>query len=61
MLIRLPQVCERTGMGRTAIYKLIKSLAFPKPVKVGSASLWIDSEVSAWIAVLVSVRDARMS
>ncbi len=34
-LIRLPAVQERVGMGRTAVYELIKAGKFPRPVKVG--------------------------
>jgi prophage regulatory protein len=56
-LIRLPAVRERVGMGRTALYALIKVGKFPRPVKVGAASAWIDLEITRWIEQLASSRE----
>lgn len=55
-LIRLPAVKQRVGMGRTAVYELIKAGKFPRPVKVGSASAWIDVEITRWIEQLAASR-----
>jgi prophage regulatory protein len=55
-LIRLPAVQERVGMGRTAVYELIKAGKFPRPVKVGAASAWIDVEITRWIEQLAASR-----
>lgn len=56
-LLRLPAVQSRTSLGRTSIYQMVKLETFPRPIKVGGASLWIDSEVSSWIASLIATRD----
>ena len=56
-LIRFPAVQERVGMGRTAVYGLIKAGKFPRPVKVGAASAWIDVEITRWIEQLAASRD----
>jgi prophage regulatory protein len=55
-LIRLPAVQQRVGMGRTAVYELIKAGKFPRPVKVGAASAWIDIEITRWIEQLAASR-----
>ena len=55
-LIRLPAVQDRVGMGRTAVYELIKAGKFPRPVKVGAASAWIDVEITRWIEQLAASR-----
>ena len=55
-LIRLPAVQKRVGMGRTAVYELIKAGKFPRPVKVGAASAWIDVEITRWIEQLAASR-----
>ncbi len=44
-------------MGRTAVYELIKAGKFPRPVKVGAASAWIDVEITRWIQELAAKRD----
>ncbi|WP_411910555.1 helix-turn-helix transcriptional regulator [Paucibacter sp. DJ1R-11] len=43
----------------TVVYELIKAKLFPRPIKVGSASLWVDSDISTWIEVLQMARDAN--
>lgn len=48
-LLRLPAVLELTGRGRTAVLDDVKAGRFPRPIKVGSASMWLHSEVQAWI------------
>lgn len=57
VLLRLPQVLAMTGRGRTSTLDDVKAGTFPKPIKVGSASLFLQSEVQAWIAA--RVRDSR--
>lgn len=48
--LRLPQVMSRTGMGRSYIYQKIREGSFPTPIPLGRrASVWLKSEVEAWI------------
>jgi predicted DNA-binding transcriptional regulator AlpA len=41
-LIRIGEVMNRTGLGRTSIYVMAKRGAFPRPVKLGprASGLW---------------------
>jgi prophage regulatory protein len=48
-IIRLPEVRELVGLGKTAIYDKIKTGEFPKPLKLGRVSGWVESDVQAWI------------
>lgn len=48
-IIRLPQVKELVGLGKTAIYDKIKDGSFPRPIKLGRASGWLEGEVHDWI------------
>lgn len=48
-LLRLQDVMAATGVARTFIYAAIKQRRFPAPVKAGSASLWVEAEIQAWI------------
>jgi prophage regulatory protein len=56
-LLRLPEVSKRVSLGRTKIYDLIKLGRFPRPVKAGGASAWVDMEITQWIQSLMSARD----
>lgn len=49
-LLRMPQVLDRVGLKKTVIYERIKAGTFPKPIKLGSASAWPESDVDNWIA-----------
>ncbi|MSR08047.1 MAG: AlpA family transcriptional regulator [Gammaproteobacteria bacterium] len=50
ILLRLPQVCARTGLARSTIYDLMAANAFPKGVKLGAKSVaWVQAEVSDWV------------
>ncbi len=59
-LLRLPQVIERTGLGRTTIYDSIRSGVFPRPVALTKAArAWRSDEIDAWIAQRCAARDAQ--
>lgn len=49
-LLPLPAVKARVGMGKTKIYEEIKTGGFPKCIKNGRTSVWIESEIDAWIS-----------
>ena len=53
-IIRLPQVKELVGLGKTAIYDKIKNGSFPMPIKLGRASGWLEGEVQEWICKQVN-------
>lgn len=55
-LLRLPNVQERTGCGRSKIYKMIGEGHFPKPVKIDGCSVWPESEVAQWISARIAER-----
>lgn len=57
-LLRISTVLELTAMGRTQAYDEIKMGRFPKPVKLGRASAWPESEIRAWIEARKAERTA---
>lgn len=52
--LRLPEVSEKVGLRRTAIYDKINANDFPPPIKLGNVSVWLESELDAWIQAKVS-------
>jgi len=48
-LLPLPEVESRTGFKSSFLYQLAKEGKFPKPVKIGTASRWRESQVQEWI------------
>jgi prophage regulatory protein len=50
-LLRLPDVIERVGLKKSAIYDKIRRNEFPKPVAISKrARAWHASKVARWIA-----------
>lgn len=49
--LRLPEVMEKTGLTRSAVYTGMNENTFPKPIKLPGhrIALYIESEVDAWI------------
>ena len=67
-LIRLPEVMNRTGYGRTSIYRKMEEGTFPRSVKLGGppidpnvfdsrAVAWIEDEVDQWVESRIEERD----
>ncbi len=57
VIMRLPAVCEVTGMPRSTLYLYIKKNEFPKPVKLGVRSVgWVKAEVDEWLAKRMGLR-----
>ncbi|MCP5397449.1 MAG: AlpA family phage regulatory protein [Sphingomonadaceae bacterium] len=49
-LIRLPEVMDRVGMKRSAIYQRMKEGRFPRSRSLGSrCAVWVEAEVEDWI------------
>lgn len=55
-LIRLPEVRAMVGLGTTSIYDKIKKGEFPKQVKLGRLSGWVEAEVQEWISQQIGSR-----
>ena len=57
-IMRLKEVMDTTGLGRSYIYKLIADGVFPKPVPLGArATGWVSDEVESWNLERIGERD----
>lgn len=54
--LRLSEFQPQLRISRPTIYRMVKDGTFPKPVKFGHSSLWIESEVKEWEQVRVANR-----
>ena len=48
-LVTMPFITQLTGLTDKWFYKLIQDGEFPKPIKLGRRSRWLESEVEAWL------------
>ena len=57
-LLPMRAVRDQVAIHPATVYSMVKDGAFPKPIKMGRRSLWVESEVQAWIAARIV--DSRM-
>ncbi|SEF56369.1 helix-turn-helix transcriptional regulator [Nitrosomonas ureae] len=58
-LLYLAEVEFQTGFKTSFLYQLMKEGKFPKPVKIGNASRWRESEVQQWIHDQINVASSK--
>ncbi|MGP8096000.1 MAG: helix-turn-helix transcriptional regulator [Steroidobacteraceae bacterium] len=52
--LRLRQVCQLTGLGRSMIYQMQAEGRFPQRIKLGQRAVgWLESEVRDWLATRI--------
>lgn len=50
VLLRRPDVQQRTGLSRSSLYNLIKEGRFPRPVQISDRSVaWVSDDIDRWI------------
>lgn len=60
-IMRLKEVMETTGLGRSSIYKYAQEGSFPKPVSLGGRSSgWVSDEVEEWVVEQIALRDEKL-
>ncbi|MGK2895580.1 helix-turn-helix transcriptional regulator [Klebsiella michiganensis] len=48
-MVDMAFITTYTGLSDKWFYKLISLGEFPKPIKLGRSSRWLQSEVEAWV------------
>lgn len=48
-LVDMKFITKFTGLSDKWFYKLISKNLFPKPIKMGSSSRWVEREVKEWM------------
>lgn len=56
-LLRRDEVMKKVGISKSTLYRLIREDGFPQPARVGASSVWVESEVDAWITTRLKIRD----
>ncbi len=49
-MLRIREVCQRTSLSKSQLYRLVDELAFPAPIRLGRrACAWVEAEVEQWL------------
>ena len=50
IVLRLPTVRQRTGLGRSTIYTRIAHGKFPRPIRLSERCVgWLEHDIEAWL------------
>jgi prophage regulatory protein len=50
-ILRLPEVCKATGLGRSMVYRLEAQQRFPARVRISERAVgWVEEEIQGWLA-----------
>lgn len=56
----MPQVCERTGLSKSTIYKWADEGRFPTPLTLGSKAVgFVEKEVNDWMEEQIAKRPGK--
>jgi len=57
-VLRLPQVCELTGLCRSMVYQMEAEQRFPRRIKIGTRAVgWLEGEILSWLSA--RIEDSR--
>ena len=60
-LIRVREVCQRTGLSKSSIYDLMSQGSFPHTVRLGGRSVaFVESGIDEWIAERIAARNVAV-
>ena len=58
--IKLPEVMNKTGLGRSTIYASMKAGDFPKSIQLNKKnSVWLESEINDWMTDKINKRNQK--
>ena len=54
-VLRLTEVCNRTGLSKSSIYKKMEEFDFPQSIALGARAVgWLEEEIEQWIQSRIS-------
>ncbi len=55
-MLRVREVCRRTALSKSHLYRLIEQASFPAPVRLGHrACAWVEIEVEHWLQQRIAI------
>ena len=61
-ILKLKEVLNRTGLGKTTMYMLINIGDFPQQISLGLRAVgWLEREIDNWIQEKIKARDQQAS
>ena len=54
-MLRVTEVCRRTGLSKSQIHRMVNDLAFPEPVRLSKRAVaWVSNDIEAWLQNRIS-------
>ncbi len=56
-LLRIPEVCDRTGLKQTSVYARVREGTLPPAISLGRSRVWVEHEIDAVLGAIISGHD----
>ncbi len=56
-VLDIEAVLEKLRIGRSKLYGMVNANQFPRPVKIGRSSRWVESEIDEWLIEKMETRE----
>ena len=56
-LMRLERLMLKIGLKKPTIYSMMKRGLLPRPIKIGRASLWVESEIDEFVEAKINAKN----
>ena len=54
-MLRIREVCRRTGLSKSQVHRLIAELDFPQPIRLSKRAVaWVAGDVEAWLQTRIA-------
>jgi len=49
-MLRIGEVCRRTGLSKSQIHRLVSEMDFPRPIRLSKRAVaWVEMDVEVWL------------
>lgn len=54
-MLRIGEVCRRTGLSKSQVHRMVGECSFPEPVKLSRRAIaWVAAEVENWLQARIT-------
>ncbi len=54
-MLRIGEVCRRTGLSKSQVHRMVEESGFPEPIKLSRRAIaWVAAEVENWLRARIA-------
>lgn len=54
-MLRIGEVCRRTGLSKSQVHRMVDQCGFPEPIKLSKRAIgWVAAEIENWLQARIT-------